>query len=194
MGYPMKYGSPADIMAEIAALTPIYAGITFDRLEASGLQWPVPSADHPGTQYLHEKGKFTCGLGYFQPVDYLPPAEEPDAEYPLLLTTGRILYHYNVSTHRYSKHLTAHRPEERVMLHPADAIRLGLAEGDAAVVTSRRGSVQAATWVTDAVPPGVVWMSFHFPATPTNEITSGAYDKVTKTYEYKVCAVKVEKA
>lgn len=194
MGYPMPYSSPADIMAEIAALTPIYAGISHARLETAGLQWPVPSADHPGTRYLHENGKFACGLGYFQPVEYQPPAEEPDAAYPFLLTTGRILYHYNVSTHRYAKHLTAHRPEERVMIHPADAARLGLSEGDAVAVTSRRGNVRAAAWVTDAVPQSVVWMSFHFPASPTNEVTNGAYDKVTKTYEYKVCAVQLRKA
>jgi formate dehydrogenase alpha subunit len=193
MGYPMIYGSPADIMAEVADLTPIYAGVSYDRLEAAGLQWPVPSADHPGTQYLHDKGKFSCGLGYFKPVEYEPPAEEPDADYPFLLTTGRILFHYNVSTHRYAKHLTAHRPEERVLIHPADAARLGLADGGTVTVASRRGSVRSAASVTDAVPPGVVWMSFHFPATPTNEVTSGAYDKVTKTYEYKVCAVRVEK-
>lgn len=194
LGYPMTYSGPEEIMAEIAALTPVYAGVTYPRIDAAGLQWPVPSADHPGTAYLHDGGNFTCGLGYFQPIDYAPPAEVPDAAYPFLLTTGRILYHYNLSTHRYSRHLTAHVPEERVMIHPDDASRLGLAEGSAAVVTSRRGAVKAKAWVTDAVPPGVVWMSFHFPACPTNDITSGAYDKVTKTYEYKVCAVKVEKA
>ncbi len=191
-GYPMAYAAPEEIMAEIAALTPSYAGVTYPRIEENGLQWPVPAADHPGTQFLHEDGQFACGLGYFQPIDYEPPAEVPDDEYPLLLTTGRILYHYNVSTHRHAKHLTAYRPEERVMVHPADAAALGLTEGDTAQVSSRRGSVRAKAWVTDAVPPGVVWMSFHFPDTPTNEITSGAYDKVTKTYEYKVCAVRVE--
>jgi formate dehydrogenase alpha subunit len=193
-GYPMDYAGPEEIMAEIAALTPSYAGVTYPRLEENGLQWPVPAAGHPGTKYLHENGQFTCGLGYFQPVDYAPPAEVPDADYPFLLTTGRILYHYNVSTHRHAKHLTAHRSEERVMVHPTDADALGLADGAPAKVSSRRGSVTAKAQVTDAVPPGVVWMSFHFPATPTNEITSGAYDKVTKTYEYKVCAVKVETA
>ncbi len=190
-GYPMAYGSPEEIMSEIAALTPVYAGVSYPRLEASGLQWPVPAADHPGTPYLHEDGRFTCGLGYFQPIDYAPPAEVPDDEYPFLLTTGRILYHYNVSTHRHARRLTAHRPEEKVMVHPDDAARLGLADGAMATVTSRRGRVSAKAQVTDAVPPGVVWMSFHFPATPTNEVTSGAYDKITKTYEYKVCAVRI---
>jgi formate dehydrogenase alpha subunit len=191
LGYPMAYGNPEEIMAEIAALTPVYAGVSYSRLEAAGLQWPVPAADHPGTPFLHENGKFACGLGYFQPIEYAPPAEVPDDDYPFLLTTGRILYHYNVSTHRHARRLTAHRPEEKVMVHPDDAARLGLADGAMAAVSSRRGSVRAKAQVTDAVPPGVVWMSFHFPATPTNEITSGAYDKVTKTYEYKVCAVRI---
>ena len=180
-------------MAEIAALTPVYTGITYDRLEEAGLQWPVPDPDHPGTRYLHADGNFTCGLGYFMAVEYQPPAEVPDDEYPFLLTTGRILYHYNVSTHRHSRHLTAYRPEERVMVHPQDAAQLGLADSDWVNVTSRRGDVKAAVWLTDAVPPGLVWMSFHFPACPTNQVTSGAYDRVTKTYEYKVCAVKVKK-
>lgn len=192
LGYPMNYGEPEEVMAEIASLTPVYAGVSYPRLDAAGLQWPVPAADHPGTKYLHEDGHFTCGLGYFQPIDYAPPAEVPDDTYPFLLTTGRILYHYNVSTHRRSRHLTAHRPEELVMVHPDDAARLGLADGAMAAVSSRRGRVRAKAQITDAVPPGVVWMSFHFPATPTNEITSGAYDKVTKTYEYKVCAVRIE--
>lgn len=193
LGYPMPYDSPQAIMDEISALTPIYAGINYNRLEAAGLQWPVPDASHPGTQFLHVDGKFTCGLGYFVPVEYQPPAEEPDSNYPLLLTTGRILYHYNVSTHRYSRHLTAHRPEERIMIHPKDAAALGVNEGDRVDVTSRRGRVWANATVTEDMLPGVVWMSFHFPDCPTNQVTSGAYDKVTKTYEYKVCAVKVEK-
>ena len=194
LGYPMSYNDTREIMDEMASLSPIYAGVTHERLESAGLQWPVPDPVHPGTQFLHAEGKFTCGLGYFMPIEYAPPAEVPDGEYPLLLTTGRILYHYNVSTHRHSKHLTAFRPQERVMIHPEDAAKLKLADKEAVQVSSRRGSVKGEAWVTDAVPPGVVWMSFHFPDTPTNQVTSGAYDKVTKTYEYKVCAVKVEKA
>jgi formate dehydrogenase alpha subunit len=194
MGYPMQYTGPQEIMAEVASLTPAYAGITYERIEERGLQWPVPDASHPGTKFLHADGKFTCGLGYFTPVEYQPPAEVPDKDFPFLLTTGRVLYHYNVSTHRYAKRLTAHWPEERVMIHPDDARRLAVNDTDAVAVSSRRGSVKAKAWLTDAVPPGVVWMSFHFPACPTNEVTNGAYDKVTKTYEYKVCAVKIEKA
>ncbi|MBP2653402.1 MAG: putative formate dehydrogenase [Firmicutes bacterium] len=194
MGYSMHYDHPCQIMDEIAKLTPAYTGVNYDRIDATGLQWPVPEAGHPGTPYLHSGGNFTCGLGYFMAVEYEPPAEVPDEEFPFLLTTGRILYHYNVSTHKYSKRLSEHAPEERMMLNPEDAIKLDIKENDLVRISSRRGSVTAKAWLTDAVAPGIVWMSFHFSATPTNEVTNGAYDKVTKTYEYKVCAVQVKKA
>ena len=193
MGYPMQYANPAEIMCEIASLSAIYRGVTFERLEKAGLQWPVPSLDHPGTQYLHEDGHFTCGLGWFTPVAYREPAELPDAEYPFLLTTGRTLFHYNVTTYGNSQALTAHQKEERIMLHPHDADILGISEDDPVVVTSRRGSVTAAAWRTEKTPPGVVWMSFHFPECPTNEITNDAADNITSTYEYKVCAVKLQR-
>ena len=124
---------------------------------------------------------------------YQPPAELPDDDYPLLLTTGRILYHYNASTQPYSKRLTKFRPQERMMISPSDAARQGINEGDELRVISRRGNVNTKAWVTDIVQPGVVWMSFHHPETPTNELTNDAADKVTGTYEYKVCAVRVEK-
>lgn len=194
MGYRMDYGHPREILAEMAALSPIYAGVSYERIEQAGLQWPVPDEQHPGTPFLHEKGRFTCGLGYFTPTKYLPPAEVPDKDYPLLLTTGRILYHYNVSTHPYSQSLAAHRPGERMMINPQDAAELGVADGAAVAVSSRRGRIQALAWVTDIVPCGVVWMSFHYEASRTNRLTSDAADRVTSTYEYKVCAVRIEKA
>lgn len=193
MGYPMQYTHPREIMAEMAALSPIYAGITYERLEQRGLQWPVPDETHPGTAYLHDNGRFACGRGQFIPTRYQPPAEVPDADYPLLLTTGRVLYHYNVSTSPFSKALTSFRPYEQVMIHPADAASKQLKDGDRLAVVSRRGSVQAYAWVTDQVPAGVVWMSFHHPESPTNRLTNDAADKVTSTYEYKVCAVRIEK-
>ena len=193
MGYPMTYASEREILAEMASLSPIYAGITYERIEHKGLQWPVPDAEHPGTCYLYDGGRFTCGKGKFIPTRYLPPAEVPDEEYPLLLTTGRILYHYNVSTSPFSQALTRMRPEERVMIHPGDAAREGVREGGRISVISRRGKVSGYAWVTDSVPPGVVWMSFHHPQSPTNRLTNDAADKVTSTYEYKVCAVRVER-
>lgn len=193
LGYPADYSHPSEIMDEAASLTPSYAGINYKRIDTQGLQWPVPHSRHAGTRILHENGKFTCGLGKFVHVEHQPPGESPDAAYPFLLTTGCTLFHHRTSTARRSKRLTEHRSEERVMIHPQDAVRLQLSEGDSVNIISRRGSVRTKAWLTDTVPPGVVWMSFHFPDCPTNEVTSGAYDKVTKTYEYKVCAVKVEK-
>lgn len=193
MGYSMSYNHPSEIMDEMASLSPIYAGVSFDRLDDHGLQWPVPDKNHPGTQHLHDKGKFTCGIARFIPIDHQLPGEEPDAEYPFLLSTGRILYHYNITTPGYSKTLTDFRSEEQAMLHPDDAKRLGIENQEVIRVSSRRGSVKTKAWVTDRVPPGVIWMSFHYLATPTNELTSGNLDKTTKTYEYKVCGVKVEK-
>ena len=191
LGYPMHYADPEDVMREISALTRIYHGVTYERLQTYGLQWPVPDIDHPGTPFLHENGHFTCGLGWFTPVEYHPPAEGPDAEYPLILTTGRRLYHYNVSTFGKSAALSEHLPQERLWIHPADARQLGLIEAQCVNVESRRGRIQTKIWLTEAVPPGLVWLSFHFPDAPTNQITNDAGDQITRTYEYKVCAVRI---
>lgn len=193
LGYPMHYTAAAEVMDELASLSAIYHGVSYDRLDNQGLQWPVPTSDHPGTQYLHADGHFTCGLGYFTPVHYTPPAEVPDAEFPYLLTTGRTLYHYNVTTHGHSAALTAQQPSERIMLNPVDAKVLQVNEGERLEVISRRGSVIAPAWITDKVPPGMVWLSFHFPDCLTNDITNDAADKTTQTYEYKVCAVKLRR-
>ena len=192
LGQPMSYDSPEAVMQEIAALTRIYHGVTYERLEQAGLQWPVPSLDHPGTRFLHENGQFACGLGWFSPVEYHPPAEGPDAEYPLVLTTGRRLYHYNVSTFGRSRALSEQLPEEQLWIHPRDAAKRRLTDGQEAQVRSRRGCIRTKIWITEAVPPGLVWLSFHFPDSPTNEITNDAGDQVTRTYEYKVCAVQVD--
>ena len=194
MGYEMPNTTPETLMAEIAALTGIYHGVTYGRLEKQGLQWPVPSIEHPGTQYLHENGHFTCGLGWFTPVDHHPPAEGPDEEYPLILSTGRRLYHYNVSTFGRSMALSSHLPDERLWIHPKDAATFSLLNESMASISSRRGRVNARVRITDDVPPGLVWMSFHFPESPTNELTNDAGDQVTHTYEYKVCAVRVQPA
>lgn len=194
MGYSMSYNHPGEIMAEVAENSPIYAGISYERIETKGLQWPVPHKEHPGTVFLHENGKFTQGKGVFKAINHQPPAETPDDEYPLLLSTGRILYHYNITTAGYSKHLTKYRSQEEVMINPEDAKTLNINNQERILVSSRRGKVEAAAFITDIVPPGVVWMSFHYPESPTNKLTSDYSDKVTKTYEYKVCAVKVEKA
>ncbi len=191
MGYPMSYGSAEEIFKEMASLTPSYGGISYARIDEKGLQWPCPTADHPGTPYLHANS-FVRGRGLFQSIEHIPPAEMPDQEYPFLLSTGRILYHYNVTT-PYSAAIKSMWPEEYAEVNPEDAARLGFVTGDTARVTSRRGEVTAKVRVTDRVPPGMIWMSFHYGESPTNVLTSAALDPVTKTGEYKVCAIKIEK-
>ena len=192
MGGNFTYNHPSEIMAELASLNGHYGGIEYDRLEKQGLQWPCPDADHPGTPCLHI-GSFTRGLGQFQGIEFAPPAEMPDEEYPILLTTGRMLYHYGTMT-RNSRSLDGHVPEELAELSIEDAAKLGVADGDSIKVESRRGKLVTKVKVTDRVGPGVLFMTHHFFETPTNELTNGAYDKVTKTYEYKVCGVKIAKA
>jgi formate dehydrogenase alpha subunit len=192
MGYgKMNFETPRQIWDEMASLSPIFAGINYDRIEHTGLQWPCPTADHPGTPILHTQ-TFSRGKGLFKAIEHTPPAEMPDEEYPYLLSTGRILYHYNITT-RYSSALDAYRPEEAAMIHPADAATLGVCTGEKVRVTSRRGSVVTKVNVTDKVMSGMIWMSFHYKETPTNELTVNAFDPVSKTGEYKVAAVQLEK-
>lgn len=191
LGYPMEYKNAEEIFEEIRSLTPIYAGITYERIDKVGIMWPCPTTDHPGTKYLH-KGTFTRGKGLMQGVEYEAPAELTNEEYPILLTTGRMLYHYNVST-RYSKNLDTLRPYELAEMHPDDAAKIGVADGDMVRVTSRRGSILTRVKVTDKIKPGVMFMTFHYKESPVNELTNSAYDPIAKTAEYKVSAVRVEK-
>jgi len=189
-----SYDSPAAIMDEIAALTPIYGGVSYQRLEQEGfLQWPVPTADHPGTVYLH-KGKFSRGLGHFSAVEFQEPDEAPDEEYPLLLTTGRIMFHYHTgSMTRRSEKLNQEVPEGYVEISPEDAERLGLAKSEQVRVVSRRGEIETRAWITRRVPPGTVFIPFHFAEAAANVLTNPAVDPVAKIPEYKVAAVRVEK-
>lgn len=191
MGYPMRYESPEEVWMEMASLTPSMAGITYERLEEKGIQWPCPNNEHPGTSFLHA-GTFIRGKGLFQAIDHIPPAEMPDEEYTFLLSTGRVLQHYNVTT-PYSAGIQSMWSEEFSELNPEDAAALGVETGDMIKVTSRRGEITTKVKVTDRVPPGMLWMSFHYAASPANVITSDAYDPITKTGEYKVAAVKIEK-
>ena len=194
MGYPMKYGSASEIFDEMAALTPSYAGISYHRIEKVGLQWPCPTRDHPGTKYLHE-GRFTRGRGLFHAIKFRPPAEEPDADYPFLLSTGRTLYHYNVGNMtRKAAALDQRQPKNFVEMNSADAARLGISDGENARVITRRGAVVVAARVGEKVRPGGLWMPFHFIETPTNRLTNDAFDNVTRTAEYKCCAAGIEKA
>ena len=191
-GFDFKNSS--QIMDEIASLTPSYGGISYKRLEDSGLQWPCPTPDHPGTPILHTQ-QFTRGKGQFIPLEYKPPAELPDKHYPLVLTTGRSLYHFHTGTMtRKVEGLNILKKEGEVEINPADAAKLGIADGDKVKVASRRGEVVAKAKVTEASPPGVVFMTFHFAESPANLLTNPALDPVAKIPEYKVCAVRVEKA
>ncbi len=193
LGYPMKYDSPKEIMDEIVSLTPSYGGIRYERLEGLGLQWPCPAADHLGTPFLH-KGQFTRGKGKFHVTPYAPAPELPDKEYPFLLTTGRVLYHYHTLMSRKSKGLMEIYPEGVMEISSEDASQLGIKPDDGWVeVASRRGKVRVRAKVADHVPPGVVFMNFHFKEAAVNLLTSDALDPVAKIPELKVCAVKVKK-
>jgi formate dehydrogenase major subunit/formate dehydrogenase alpha subunit len=188
-----QYQTPANILSEICALTPSYAGISYARLEkGERLQWPVPNSDHPGTPILHIN-KFARGVGKFAPLEDIPPAEIPDDDYPMLLSTGRVLYHWHGgSMTRRSAGLSAIYNQALVEVNPEDANRLGLKNQDRLRVTSRRGAIEAEAWITDRVPLGVVYANFHFPDSSANELTIAALDPIAKIPEYKVCAVRVE--
>ena len=155
-------------------------------------QWPVTSPDAPSTEYLH-KGGVLRGKGKFQPVEYRPPFELEDAEYPLVLSTGRTLYHYNAATQtRRSEGLSAKQPEGFVEIHPKNARKLGVQDGQMVDVVTRRSRVKARAMVSRQVRYNRIWMPFHFPEMRTNELTVDAGDAVTGTGEYKVCAARLE--
>jgi formate dehydrogenase alpha subunit len=190
-----EYASASAILDEVAALTPQYAGVSFRRLEERGdLQWPVPNADHPGTAYLH-KDRFSRGLGHFSAVEFKEPAESPDEEYPLVLTTGRMMFHYHTgSMTRRSEKLDREVPEGYVEISPEDAVQLGLNKSSRIRVTSRRGAIETRAWITRRVPPGTVFIPFHFAEAAANVLTNPAMDPIAKIPEYKVAAVRVERA
>ena len=194
MGYPMEYASAEAIMEEIRTVTPSYAGITYERIEKEGIQWPCPNTDHPGTRFLH-KDRFSRGRGLFHAIEYIPPAELPDDEYPMLLSTGRVLYQYHTGTMtRLGKGTTERYPESLAEIHPADAAKLGIEDGQRVRVTSRRGTVEAKAKITGRSDQGMVFMNFHFHEAAVNLLTNPALDPVAKIPEYKVCAVRVEAA
>jgi len=190
----MRYADPAGIMAEIASLTPIYGGIGYQRLDPHGLQWPCLDQTHPGTPILHTTS-FSRGVGRFSPADYRPPAEQADADYPFVLTTGRTYFHWHTGTMTRRTHLLDR--EERtafVELHPEDAARLGVRDRDAVLVTSRRGEVRVQARVTAMVVPGVVFIPFHFAEGAANALTNNVLDPESAIPEFKVCAVRIRRA
>jgi len=187
------YSHSFDIMEEIRNLTPSYGGISYQRLEDSGLQWPCPTDDHPGTPILHTN-IFVRGKGRLIPLKYVPPGELPDESYPLILTTGRSLYHFHTGTMtRKVAGLNIIEPEAVVEISPEDASQLGIAQGDKVKVSSRRGEIIVKAKVTEALPSGVVFMTFHFAESAANILTNPKLDPVSKIPELKVAAVKVEK-
>ncbi len=188
-----NYAGASAVWDEIAALTPSMAGISYERLYHGGLQWPCPSAEHPGTPILH-KEKFTRGLGRFTPLTFREPMEAPDAEYPFTLNTGRILQHWHGGTmSRRSEGLAWIVPEGEIQINDEDGARLDVKTGDVIRVASRRGTAEGKARLTDKLPRGMVFMTFHFVEVPANALTGDAVDPVAKIPEYKVSAVKVEK-
>jgi formate dehydrogenase alpha subunit len=195
MGYEgLTYPAAREIMDEINRLTPSYAGITYNRIGDQGLQWPCPTGEHPGTPILHV-GTFSRGLGHLSAVDWQPPAEQPDEEYPFIFTTGRVLYHYHTGTMtRRSQGLDEHVPGPVVEINRDDAARLGVGDGQVVRISSRRGVIEAAARVSPMTAPGVVFMPFHFAEAAANKLTIAALDPTGKIPQLKVCAVRVEAA
>ena len=194
MGHEWSSESSQEIWDnEVSILAPSLVGIKYRRIENNGLQWPCPNEEHPGTGFLHQGGCFTCGLGQFNPVDWTPPAEVPDDEYPFVLSTGRRLYQYHTRTQTGRADMDFLLPEETADISPADAERLGIDHDEMIKVRSRRGAVEVKANVTEQVPPGMVWMAFHFREACANWLTNPAFDPDTMTAEYKACSVTVEK-
>jgi len=187
------YKSAAEIFEELTALIPSYAGMSYDRLERRGLQWPCPNKYHPGTPVLH-KDRFARGLGKFHAVGYVAPAEEPDDAYPFFLSTGRIRFHYHTGTMtRRSRGLNCIAPEGFIEMNPQDASALDIRDGERVRLASRRGEITSRVRVTDRSPKGTIFATFHFQESPVNMLTNDALDPTGKIPEYKVCAVRVEK-
>ncbi len=197
MGYPQPHLTAAEIMDEIASVTPNFAGISHERLDSTevagrGLQWPCRSKDKPGTEIMHV-GKFARGLGCFIPTRHVPSMELPDEDYPIIMMTGRILYHYNACAMTDKvEGLNEMAPDSFIELNTEDAEKLEVRDGDMVNVSSRRGKIQARAVVSEKTNPGECWMPFHYIG-GANWLTSDALDSISKTPEYKVCTVKVEK-
>lgn len=195
MGYKQPALRPDEIMDEIASVTPSFAGISHSRLDRTkdGLQWPCTAKDHPGTPIMHV-GSFARGLGWFYPARYIESAELPDDEYPFILMTGRILYHYNTRAMTgKTPGLMEREGHSFIEVNMADAVRLGIENGDLIRVISRRGSLTTTARVGDKVSEAETWMPFHFPDGNANVLTNAALDKYARIPEYKVCAVRLEK-
>ena len=191
IGHDMAYPNAAAVMDEIAACTPNMAGVSYERLEGEGLVWPCPDREHPGTPILHQES-FTRGKGYFSVLGNVETLERPDAEYPFILVTGRRREHYNNgSMTRRCAGLIDLVPEEKVDIHPEDAAKIGIVDGQRAMVRSRRDAIEVTVCVTERCRPGSVFMAFHHEEPLTNLLTSPGLDEIALTPEYKACAVSI---
>jgi predicted molibdopterin-dependent oxidoreductase YjgC len=189
----MDYNSASSIMDEIASLTPIYAGISHKRLKNSGIQWPCPNKEHPGTKILHTE-KFTRGLGKFIPVEYKQPAEIPDSEFPFILTTGRILYHYHTGTMtRRVSGLNQIVSHCFVEINKEDAENLKIEDGERVKIKTRRGEIETIAKVREDIKRGIIFIPFHFAEEAANILTNPEIDPLAKIPELKVCAARIEK-
>ncbi len=195
VGLSAPFADAEDVMKEIVGVTPSWAGVTYRRLDLAGLQYPVPDAASTGTAFLFEdRFPTTDGRGTMVPVEYLPPAELPDAEYPFMMNTGRQLYHWHTGTMtRRARGLDSREPVPTVELSPTDAAMLGVADGDCVRLTSRRNSIVIGVRVSERVRHRQVFVPFHFREAAANLLTNPALDPYAKIPEFKVCAVKIEK-
>jgi predicted molibdopterin-dependent oxidoreductase YjgC len=184
------YSNPEEILREMGSVNPDYAGITYERIDKVGLIYPVPTLDHPGTPTLFTES-FPRGRGKFHPLDYVPVREEPDDEYPFILTTGRLLEHWHGGTMTRNSSLNEAYPEARVEIHPADAEIHGIRNNDPVKVQSRRGEIVVRATVTEKTTVGVVFLPWHFHEAAANLLTNDALDPQAKIPEFKACAVQV---
>ncbi len=193
LGYEMNYSHPSEIMDEVAKLTPTFAGVSFAKLDELGsVQWPCNDAAPQGTPMMHID-RFVRGKGKFMLTEYVPTEERTTGKYPLILTTGRILAHYNVGAQTRRTDNVAWHPEDVLEIHPFDAENRGLKDGDLVAIQSRVGEVSLRAKITDRMQPGVVYTTFHHPVTGANVITTEFSDWATNCPEYKVTAVQVRK-
>jgi predicted molibdopterin-dependent oxidoreductase YjgC len=191
MGAHWTHATPSDVMDEIAQVAPnLFGGISYARLEPDGLQWPCPSANHPGTATVHSNG-FLRGKGRLVALDYVPSPEHSQGSYPFLLITGRALEHYNVGTMTRRTPNRTLLPADFLEIHSTDAAGHNIEDGQMVQVRSRWGSTQAPARVTDRVSPGTLFLTFHFPETHTNILTSPYVDPQSKCPEYKLTAVAI---
>ncbi len=193
LGYTMNCTTSSDIMDEIARLTPTLAGVSYEKLDRGfGLQWPVLNMAHPGTSVMHTE-VFPRGKAKFAPAEYLPPGEEPTGKYPFTLVTGRVLHHYNCGAQTRHSGLIEFVNRDILEIHADDAVEHGIADGDMVKVTSHRASVELPCAISERVPPGQLFTTFHFPDNNLNTLLSSSADTLSKCPEYKVCTVHVEK-